>query len=318
MVAPVTLVTRATIGAAPAPISAVPAPAPPTIPEDRTIVVVEHAISTAPAPPWARTTLPALWLLLAGLLALLALVHVGRRRAELRLAELETAKTQLLRVASHELRTPLTVIRGYLALAAEGELGDLPAELEEVLPAVARKSGEMADMVEKMLLAAKMDAGELNPSLIPTDLATLARRAATEVARRHPGRRIFLTVEGDAPAVAAIDPETCSQAIANLVENAALYSPADAEVVVRTRREGDYCLIEVLDQGPGVPPERRRHLFTRFARDAEGDSVTGAGLGLWLADQVAKASGGSAGYRPREEGGSEFYLRFPAAGAPGD
>ena len=114
--------------------------------------------------------------------------------------------------------------------------------------------------------------------------------------------------------VGRFDLTNALRALVNLLENAAKYSPADAPITVRARREGDQLRISVLDRGPGVPVEARERIFEPFYRPlASAPDVRGTGLGLSIARGLATAQGGSVDFQPREGGGSVFTLVLPAA-----
>jgi two-component system sensor histidine kinase BaeS len=100
--------------------------------------------------------------------------------------------------------------------------------------------------------------------------------------------------------------------LSNLIDNAVKYSPAGDEVAVRARRENGRVLIEVTDNGPGIPYDQQRLIFEKFGRaDVSGGSKPGTGLGLFIARSIAEAHGGTLDVRSRPNAGTTFVLALP-------
>ncbi|MGH7904728.1 MAG: ATP-binding protein [Candidatus Dormibacteraceae bacterium] len=209
--------------------------------------------------------------------------------------------------ASHELRTPLTLMRTEVEVA----LADSRSEKEyrRVLESVGREVDHLARLADQLLVLARADAGVLTPERAEIDVADLLHETAARweaTARRH---RLKVVVEAPESGVLRADPALIRRVLDNLVDNALRLSPARATVTLRGRPETDSWLIQVADQGPGVAPALRAHLFTRFARADESRSPDGgAGLGLALSAAIAIAHGGS--LRLLDSGpGATFELR---------
>jgi two-component system OmpR family sensor kinase len=214
--------------------------------------------------------------------------------------------------ASHELRTPITVAQGELDLLRRS--AD-PQERER-LDVVRRELQRMERLIGEMLSLAREDAGRsLDRRTVAVDdlLDDLRRDLPLLGPREYEVGTLTGTLEAD--------PDRIAQVLRNLARNAVTHTSRGGRVEVRVGAEGDRLHIEVIDDGPGIPPEEAAHLFERFYRSAETRSRDrdGSGLGLAIARAIVEAHGGRIwadagrtsgarlivelpGYRPAEEG----------------
>lgn len=210
---------------------------------------------------------------------------------------------------AHEVRTPLAVLRARIeqALAAPGE-PSIEA-LEEAQAAVDR----LDVLVRSLLALSRLDEGAAGPPDAPFDLGEVAREVVAffAPAAEARGMELRLTVSGPAPLLG--DRVAASRALANLVDNALAYAPAQTAVEVSVASVADLVTLTVADRGPGIPPDLVPRLFERFARGEHGmlTRPDGAGLGLALVRSVARGLGGDVSYAPRPGGGSELRLQVP-------
>jgi len=213
--------------------------------------------------------------------------------------------------ASHELRTPLTSILANLELLQDS-LGPPGHEDERAMvDSALRSSGRMSRLVGDLLLLARADAGRIG-ARTHCDLAEVAGHAATEVAPTIGERR--LRVDNERPLPVDGNPDELHRMIVNLLDNAARHTPAGSTIELRLRAEGGNAVVEVADDGPGVPPALREQIFDRFVR-GEGPADTavsgGSGLGLAIVKAVAESHGGSATVGDSELEGALFRIRLP-------
>ena len=219
--------------------------------------------------------------------------------------------------ASHELRTPLTSILANLELLQESL--EAPAQEEEraMVDSALRSSARMRRLVGDLLLLARADAGRIG-ARTRCDLAETARHAAAEVAPTVGERE--LRVEADASLPVDGNPDELHRMVLNLLDNAARHTPPGSTIELRARAAGGDAVVEVADDGPGVPAERREQIFERFVRGAgPADTAVGGGSGLGLAivRAVARSHGGEAEVGESERGGALFRVRVPLrSGAP--
>ena len=216
--------------------------------------------------------------------------------------------------ASHELRTPLTSIHANLELlqaAAVGSEDDKHA-VDSALSSTKRMSGLVSDL----LLLARADAGR-RAATKDLDLASIAAGALEEVQPIAGERRIESHLDGPLPLEG--NPDELHRLIRNLLENAVRHTPDQTTVELTARCDGDEALLEVLDDGPGIPADMEDQVFDRFVR-GEGPSDTagggGSGLGLAIVRAVAESHGGSVSASRSTYGGARFSVRLPLEQAP--
>ncbi|CAM5551297.1 two-component sensor histidine kinase [Streptomyces avidinii] len=214
-----------------------------------------------------------------------------------RLERSDARQRQFTADASHELRNPLAAVRARLEVALRDP------DRESVAAALA-DTERLQDIAADLLLLARLDGGP-PPAAEPVDLALLA---AEDLARR-PGPGAALRLDAPAPVPASGDPARLARALANLVDNALRH--ARSEVTVRARADGaGWALLEVADDGPGIPEADRDRVFERFVRlDSDrGRAGGGTGLGLAIAREIARAHGGDLVALPPAEGGAGARL----------
>ncbi|MHC3471974.1 sensor histidine kinase [Streptomyces sp. 7R007] len=214
--------------------------------------------------------------------------------------------------ASHELRTPVASVRGHAELALLHP-GPVPPEVARALERISAESARMGEMVDEMLLLARLDAGRPLERR-PVDLTMLVLDAVADARAAGPEHRWELelaeepvTVEGDA--------HRLQQVLANLLTNARVHTPVGTKVTVSLETEGSTALLKVHDDGPGVPEDIQPGVFERFTRadrrrtDAPGG---GAGLGLSIVAAVAEAHGGRVDLESKP-GSTTFTVRLSTA-----
>jgi two-component system sensor histidine kinase TctE len=212
--------------------------------------------------------------------------------------------------ASHQLRTPLAIIRTQLALAARG------TELEDVKDA-ARKADEAVANAERilaqLLLMAKIDAATRSMSMQTIDLTALARQATADHVPAAAEAGIDLGFEGEDEVAVLGEPLLIGELMKNLIGNALQYAGSGAEVTVRVRIDREAAILEVEDDGPGIPAEKHVSVLTRFDR---GDRIdhAGTGLGLPIVEDIARLHKAELQLSDGAEGrGLKVSLHFPTA-----
>lgn len=239
--------------------------------------------------------------------------------------ESESQVRQFVADASHELRTPLASIRGYAELVRRSP-EEMPVGALQAMSRVESESLRMTALLEDMLLLARLDAGRPLASE-PVDLTVLAIDAVTDAHAAGPDHDWQLDLPSspdeldDADDVLVVgDDHRLRQVLANLLSNARLHTPAGTTVTVRVRRSGGSVVVQVADDGPGIPPALRESLFQRFTRgDASRNSATGStGLGLAIVHAVVTAHGGTITVDSSTGSGSgtTFTVTLPAAPTP--
>jgi two-component system OmpR family sensor kinase len=217
--------------------------------------------------------------------------------------------------ASHELRTPVASVRGHAELALLHP-GPVPPEVTRALERIAAESARMGEMVDDLLLLARLDAGRPLERR-PVDLTRLVLDAVTDARAAGPGHRWTLEL-AEEPVTVTGDEHRLHQVLANLLANARLHTPEGSKVTVSLEGDGAGAVLTVHDDGPGVPGDIQPGVFERFTRAEHRrrpeNHGGGAGLGLSIVAAVAEAHGGSVGLESRP-GSTTFTVRLPAARA---
>ena len=218
--------------------------------------------------------------------------------------------------ASHELRTPLSSIRGYAELALRHR-GPVPDDVLHALHRVESESARMSDLVDELLLLARLDAGR-PLEREPVDLTQLTIEATSDARVASPSHRWQLELP-DEPLTVRGDKFRLRQVLGNLLSNAAKHTPADSTITVAVEAAGppagppEGVRLSVTDNGPGIPPDLVPELFERFARGDSSRSRTAGstGLGLAIVKAVVAAHHGTVGVQSHP-GQTTFTIVLPA------
>jgi two-component system, OmpR family, sensor histidine kinase KdpD len=234
-----------------------------------------------------------------------------REAAELVRQKADLAAT-LLASLSHDLRTPLTAIKA----AVENLRGDLTAEERRVQAGAAMAElDRLTRLFQDILDMARIDAAAIHVERQWVAAADVVDAAIALV--RHTLEGHALSVDADTDMTVEIDPRLASVALSHLLENAALYSPPDKEIVVGARVERDGLHVSVTDQGPGLDPAELDHLFERFYRGRAARQATfGTGMGLSITRGLLAAAGGRIWAENVPGAGARFSIVVPGAVRP--
>jgi two-component system OmpR family sensor kinase len=218
---------------------------------------------------------------------------------------------QFVADASHELRTPVTSIRGFAELFRRGA-GERPADLANVMRRIEQEGERMGELVEELLLLARLDQG-LPLEREPVDVAVVVEAAVEAARAADPERPIGVEAQDGLVVLGA--ESRLRQVADNLLTNARVHTPPGTAVHVRLTAEDAQAVLEVADEGPGVPTEEVDRIFERFHRidRSRARSQGGVGLGLAIVRSVVEAHGGAVAYRPRPGGGAVFRISLPLA-----
>jgi two-component system, OmpR family, sensor kinase len=233
------------------------------------------------------------------------------RRMVAQLAEAEKLKRSFLMSVSHELRTPLTAIRGHVEAVREGIVSE-PAQVQASLEIVAAETDRLERLVGDVLDLAKLQAHRFTVRHEEVDLGRVLDHAYGAFAEEARRREIDYRIDGDGEApVILSDGDRVLQVISNLLSNAFRWTPDGGRIELAVATANGTVRVDVVDSGPGVPPEERDHIFDAFI----SHDVNGTGLGLPIARELALALGGRIELEPDSRGGSRFRLVLPATAA---
>ena len=232
------------------------------------------------------------------------------------------AKTEFVSVVSHELRTPLTAIKGGLELMEAGALGKLPEKAGDVITVASRNCKRLMLLVNDILDMSKLLSGEMR---MAEDAIAVGSLLADAVAINKPYADNFgveLTVNSENSPVANLsirgDKERLDQVLANLISNAAKFSPEGGTVTLAASPTitKDMVTITVTDTGPGIPEDFQDRVFDRFTQADTSDTRKsgGTGLGLYISKLIIDQHGGDIGFRTETGAGTTFHIDLPIYG----
>ena len=243
--------------------------------------------------------------------------NTARAEAERALLVLTQAQSDFISTVSHELRTPLTSIRGSLSLLAGGVPGPLPEPARPLVDIALRNSERLLALINDLLDTQRIESGSLGLRFEEVDLPALVAQALEDnqafgaqlgvtfrLVRSEPGLR----VQGD--------PGRILQVLANLLSNAAKFSPPHSTVEVEIERRDGWVRTSVRDHGPGIPEDLRPRIFSRFCQgDTSSTRQTGGtGLGLSICKALVEHMGGRIGFTAQTPG-TTFHFELPLLAA---
>jgi signal transduction histidine kinase len=237
------------------------------------------------------------------------------------LARLHQVKNEFLSMVSHELRTPLTTIIGFSELLQEEQVGALTQKQKEFAHQIFLKGKALLAMINDLLETDRIESGKLVARHRPVKVREMLAGAlqANRYVSTTP-RDFILDVEPSLPEVEA-DPEKVGQVLANLIGNAAKFSPPHSTITLSARRlqgrrdtdKGDFVRITVSDTGLGIPPEHHQRVFEQFYQVEQGASRShgGTGLGLHIAKAMVELHRGRIWVESEAGKGSHFHFTLP-------
>jgi len=225
--------------------------------------------------------------------------------------ELSRLKSEFISMVSHELRSPLANINASADLMLQTDLDD--ALKREMLEIICSQSTLLAEFVEDILDAARLEEGKLQLHLEPVALLPLIKGLVDSFRARTSKHRFEVLALERLPLVLA-DESKVEVILGNLLENAIGYSPQGGTITVQAREQaGEGVVVTVADEGIGIPPEHQERLFQRFYRVDASDAreVYGHGLGLYITRKLVEAQGGRIWLESEVGKGSRFSFTLP-------
>ncbi|WP_329363440.1 sensor histidine kinase KdpD [Streptomyces sp. NBC_01483] len=285
-------------------------PQAPTRPEDADVdmPVGDHmalALSGRVLPASDRRVLAAFAAQAAVVLDRQRLQHEADQAKEL--AEGNRIRTALLAAVSHDLRTPLAAIKAAVSSLRSDDVAWSEEDQAELLEAIEEGADRLDHLVGNLLDMSRLQTGTVTPLIREIDLDEVVPMALGGV----PEGSTELDIPETLPMV-AVDPGLLERAVANLVENAVKYSPADEPVLVSASAMADRVEVRVVDRGPGVPDEAKDRIFAPFQRYGDAPRGAGVGLGLAVARGFAEAMGGTLNAEDTPGGGLTMVLTVRA------
>lgn len=233
-----------------------------------------------------------------------------------RLEEAVNSSKQFVADASHELRTPLAVLRGELEELAQD--AHVKAQVRETLGSMLEEVDRLAEIVEGLLALSRLDTGEGKTDWVRFDLAELAVSTADQMSLLAEDKNITLVCDAPAPVIIEGDRSRLKQVVVNLLDNAIKYTANGGRITLKITNENGYALLDVADEGVGIPAEALPHVFKRFFRvdGSRSRDRGGAGLGLSIVKSICDAHGARVEVTSVPGRGSHFRIRQPLAAEP--
>jgi RNA polymerase sigma factor (sigma-70 family) len=236
-----------------------------------------------------------------------------QRRDMERMAELDRLKGDFLSNVSHELRTPLTVITG-MGLTLQQRWTEMDDDLRmELLARLNANAASLNDIITKLLDFSRVEAGRLEAQTQPVDLRAFLDDVVDRLQILFVKHSLDVVVEEGV--VVQADPILLERIVENLLSNATKHTPSGSRIELIARSQGDQAVVEVVDDGPGIPPQELRHVGERFFRggDPNTRNTRGTGLGLALVREILTLHGGAMEVESTVGVGSRFIFRLPLA-----
>jgi signal transduction histidine kinase len=227
-----------------------------------------------------------------------------------RFRQAEELKSTFISVVSHELKTPVALIKGYVSTLRREDASWDPEIVNDSLSVIEDEADRLAEMIENLLDASRLQSGGLRIAPADLDLPDLVRRTIERLQTQTTKHTITMEFPENYPIIYA-DEKRITQVVTNLVSNAIKYSPGGS-IIVRSQTLPDQVILCVSDEGPGIAPDDLPHIFDRFYRAPDAVKLTkGAGLGLYLSKSIIESHNGRMWADPEAGKGAKICFSLP-------
>jgi|GEM_PF-5480952 len=244
----------------------------------------------------------------------ISLVYAQLHRAYMQAAKAIRARDDFLSVAAHELKTPVTSLQNYSEVLLRQLRKDQPlnpTRATHVLTSMHGQAERLGRLIDQLLDVSRIDAGKLSLALQPTDVTDLVREVVNSFQPTAPDHVIHL--EAKQMVWGIVDPLRLEQVLRNVLSNAVKYSLGGGEIYVLVDQPvPEQIVLSVTDQGIGIAPEHRAHIFDRFYQVHGAGYLGGLGLGLSISQQIAELHGGQLVVEFPEGGGTRVVVYLPS------
>ena len=247
-------------------------------------------------------------------------MYIGLVRDITERKRIEKIKSEFISTVSHELRTPLTSIRGSLGLITGGALGTLPDQVNAMLKIASNNTERLLLLINDILDIQKIESGQMVFRFKSLEVMPFLRQILQDMATYGDQYDVRFVLTRELPdAHVYADRDRLGQVLANLLSNAAKFSPAGQQVEVAVVRHDKHLRISVADHGAGIPPEFQSRLFERFTQADSSDtrSKGGTGLGLAITKAIVEKHGGQISFDTEVGKGTTFHVDLPQLASSG-
>jgi signal transduction histidine kinase len=238
----------------------------------------------------------------------------AQKQELVRQSEILHLKDEFLFVAAHELRTPVTSIRWSLESVADRKMS---ADVRQAFEDAMHAGVNLSTLVEDLLNMARLDSKRIpfkKEFVNPKEVSQVVLKGLQPVAAK---RKVELALEAPEGLIgmALADERRVNEVLTNLIGNGIKFNKEGGRVTVRIEREKSAMRFDVVDDGPGIPPEEQKHLFEKFWRSASQTGVEGSGLGLFITKRLVEGMNGKIAFESAPGKGTTFTVRLPLAGS---
>ncbi len=236
------------------------------------------------------------------------------KQTNLKLKQLDTAKDEFISMASHQLRTPLTAVKGYVSMVMDGDAGNVSEEQKKLLGEAFSSSQRMVYLIADLLNVSRIKTGKFVIEPTEVDLAKIVKEEVDQLTPTATTRQILIKYSPPSSFPKLMLDETKTrQVVMNFIDNAIYYTKGGGEIEVSIVAKKDHVEYRVKDTGIGIPATDQHKLFTKFFRasNAKKARPDGTGLGLYMAQKIITAQGGSVTFKSKEGKGSTFGFNLP-------
>ncbi|MBU1202967.1 hypothetical protein KKH39_02925 [Patescibacteria group bacterium] len=235
--------------------------------------------------------------------------------ANIRLRELDKAKSEFLSIASHQLRTPISAIKGYLSMMIDGDFGKIPPSISAVIANLFESSARLARLINIFLNVSRIESGRLKLEKKPIQINDMIESVMMELVNQanQKGVKLKYKKAKKAPPLILADADKLREVVLNLVDNAIKYTP-EGKIDVMVEYDKANLKFLVKDTGIGIDPMEAKTLFRKFVRGSGVAQIHtgGSGLGLFIAQKIIKEHGGNIWVESEGKGkGSVFQFEIP-------
>ena len=229
--------------------------------------------------------------------------------------EIDQMKSDFISLVSHELRTPLTSIIGFVSFILDGKAGAINDRQRNSLARVQRQSKRLAALINDLLDISRIESGRIQMDQAPISLLEIVTQRIEEIRPQADEKSIQLVLTAPESVSQILGDEArIGQVFTNLIGNAIKFTPNNGEVNIKVEADGNLLHVEVIDTGPGIPPEERQKIFDKFYQlsDISTRQQGGSGLGLSISKSIVEAHGGKLWIDDGNQGkGSNFQFVLP-------
>jgi signal transduction histidine kinase len=237
------------------------------------------------------------------------LLWVGTATDIQEIKQLQQQKDDFISIASHELKTPVTTLKASLQVMEMMKNNPKPDKFADMIGRANKSMNRVTSLIDDLLNVSKFSQGQfiLNKNVIT--LSKIVNDCSNHIRAIGPYN---IKVTGDMKLQVNADPERIEQVLTNLINNAIKYAPKSEEIKVHIERTDQFVKVSVIDEGPGIAPEKVPNIFDRYFRaENSGYHSSGLGIGLYICSEIIKKHQGEIGVNTELGKGSTFWFTLP-------